>query len=75
MEYSRKDEAQRPWPFKMLSQPVETSVQHPFYFLKDFHLRHHEPLKFADSLLLSTNYFNPKWGGLRRLKNAVMVRF
>lgn len=71
-EYSRQEEVQRPWPFSMLAKPIETE-EHPFYLLKDFKLRHQEPLEFSDGLYLSTNYFNPKWTGLRRVKNVVMV--
>jgi hypothetical protein len=73
-EYSRQEEVQRPWPFSMLSKPITTTEEHPFYLLKDFKLRHQEPLEFADGLYLSTNYFNPKWTGLRRVKNVVMVQ-
>lgn len=71
-EYSRQEEVQRPWPFAMLAKPITTD-EHPFYLLKDFKLRHQEPLEFDEGLYLSTNYFNPKWTGLRRVKNVVMV--
>jgi hypothetical protein len=76
-EYSRQEESQRPWPFYLLARPMETALKNredfPFYPLKDFKLRHHEPLPFPDMMHLSTNYFNPAWTGLRRLKNVVMV--
>ena len=77
-EYSRQEEIQRPWPFSVLAKPVEMSSggpdsEHPFYPLRDFKLRHQEPLEFPDSLLVSSNYFNPTWTGLRRVKNVVMV--
>ena len=71
-EYSRQEEVQRPWPFTMLARNISTE-EHPFYLLRDFKLRHQEPLEFSDGLFVSTNYFNPKWTGLRRVKNVVMV--
>eukprot|EP01033_Poteriospumella_lacustris_P010457 gene10460-7435_t len=74
-EYSRQEETQRPWPFRILSQKLteEDSPDHPFYHLKNFQLKHHEPLPFPDHLFASCNYFNLKWTGLRRVKNVVMV--
>ena len=33
---------------------------HPFYRLRDFKLRHQEPLPFPDAVHVSTNYFNPQ---------------
>ena len=71
-EYSRQEEIQRPWPFSVLSKPLG-GADHPFYALKDFKLRHHDALEFSPSLLVSSNYFNPNWTGLRRLKNVIMV--
>mmetsp|Transcript_21594 Transcript_21594/g.31811 ORF Transcript_21594/g.31811 Transcript_21594/m.31811 type:complete len:2705 (-) Transcript_21594:384-8498(-) len=78
-EYSRQEEAQKPWPFQMLAETMEgrdiksSRGEHPFYPLRDFKLRHHDSMKFPDCLYLSSNYFNPKWSGLRRVKNVVMV--
>jgi thiol-disulfide isomerase/thioredoxin len=72
-EYSRQEETQRPWPFSVLAKPYLPSDMHPFYHLKDFKLRHHEALQFPDALLVSTNYFNQNWKGLRRVKNVVMI--
>ena len=46
---------------------------YPFYHMRDFKLRHHEALEFPAPLLVSSNYFNPHWTGLRRVKNVVMV--
>ena len=48
-------------------------TDHPFYRMKDFKLRYHDSLEFHESLLLSSNFFNPNWSGLRRVKNVVMV--
>jgi hypothetical protein len=75
-EYSRLEEVQVSWPFTILSNcsSVGTVPDHPFYPLKNFQLRHQEPLYFDDNLYLSRNYFNPAWTGLRRLKNVVMVK-
>lgn len=72
-EYSRQEEFQRPWPFSILSKSFTNTPDHPFYCLKDFKLRHQEPLYFPESMLISSNYFNPNWTGLRRVKNVIMV--
>jgi hypothetical protein len=50
-----------------------SGLEHPFYKLREFKLRHQEPLEFHESLYISSNYFNPNWMGLRRVKNVVMV--
>ena len=71
-EYSRNEEAPRPWPLRwLLERPGDE--EHPFYPLSKFALRHHEGLEFPSQLLLSRNYFRREWTGLRRLKNVVMV--
>ncbi|KAJ8602501.1 hypothetical protein CTAYLR_001253 [Chrysophaeum taylorii] len=80
-EYSRNEEAPKPWPLSMLAQlPPEPGQlgdrddgPHAFYPLADFALRHHEPLAFPRQLLLSRNYFRRSWMGLRRLKNVVVL--
>jgi hypothetical protein len=73
-EYSRQEEVQRPWPFSVLAKPIGTgTMDHPFYPLSEFKLRHQEPLEFPSSMYLSANYFNPEWSGLRRVKNVIMV--
>ncbi len=76
-EYSRQEELQKPWPFSILSQPLSSESylkeDHPFYPLNNFKLRHHEPLAFPEGLFLSSNYFNPNWTGLRRVKNVVVI--
>mgnify|MGYP003948662503 FL=1 len=43
------------------------------YRLSNFKMLYQKPLEFPNYLRLSYNYFNPKWRGLRRLKNVVMV--
>lgn len=73
-EYSRQEEVQRPWPFSMLAKDIYTpGIEHPFYKLCDFKLRHQDSLAFDETLFLSSNYFNPNWTGLRRVKNVVML--
>lgn len=78
-EFSRQEEVQRPWAFSCLSTQIPSSADeqwpsdYPFYRLQDFKLRHHEPLAFPGQLLVSSNYFNPNWTGLRRVKNVIMV--
>lgn len=82
-EYSRHQETPTPWSVSWLGcQPgstpegakaTEGDDPHPFYGLHDFHLLHQVPLPFPSALLLSRNYFNPGWSGLRRLKNVVCL--
>lgn len=51
----------------ILAKPLDptsgVNSEHPFYPLRDFKLRHQEPLEFPESLLVSSNYFNPTWTG------------
>ncbi len=68
--YSFEEEVQRPWSFSLLTKSMAASADHPFYPLKDFKLLNQEPLAVHDSVLLFTNNFNPKWNGLRRVKNV-----
>ena len=80
-EYSRQEEYQKPWAFNVLAEDPAAQAHrteggervHPFYPLRDFKLRHHEPLPFPDQLYLSSNYFNPDWTGLRRVKNVIVL--
>ena len=76
-EYSRSEEIPNPWRFSILKKSWENSIDgnslHPFRSLKTFHLSSQQPLPFPSSLGISTGYFNPKWTGLRRLKNVVIV--
>ena len=71
-EYSRHEEAPIPWPIEMLSAAPDCP-DHPFYKLNEFRLPHGSALAFPERMYLSTNYFNPRWKGLRRLKNVVML--
>ena len=80
-EYSRQEETPQPWSVGVLSdeKAARFSADAPdadelaFYALNEFRLRHGQPLSFPPQLLLSRNYFNPKWTGLRRVKNVVML--
>ena len=72
-------EKPEPWPLPMLGvdpsgRHQDQADTHPFYPLKDFSLLNQEPLSFPKSLMVSRNYFNPAWGGLRRIKNVIVVR-
>jgi len=44
----------------------------PFYELRAFRLYKRKPLELPPYLAASTNYFNPRWTGERRLKNVVV---
>jgi hypothetical protein len=68
--YSRDEEASSSWKLASLANPVH-AVQ--FYKLTDFHLYKRRSLEFPQSLMLSRNYFNPKWSGHRRMKNVVIT--
>ena len=49
------------------------SLPPQFYPARQFHLHHRLPFPLPEDLLMSVNYFNPKWSGPRRLKNVVCV--
>ena len=68
--YSRDEESSNSWKVHTLSDPLH-AVQ--FYRLADFHLYKRRPIEFPHSLMLSRNYFNPKWSGHRRMKNVVIT--
>ena len=44
-----------------------------FYAGADFHLHRRRAFPLPDDILLSENYFNPRWSGPRRIKNIVAV--
>ena len=71
-EYSRNEERPTSWPLSMLAKRASES-EHPFYPLSEFKLGHCKSLAFPDQMLVSRNYFNPDWRGLRRIKNVVVV--
>lgn len=71
-------ERPKPWPVSMLGMDAPKDLYsnpegHPFFPLKNFSLLTHRPLPFPSPLLLSRNYYNPAWTGLRRLKNVIIL--
>jgi hypothetical protein len=71
-EYSRNEEKPTPWHISALLN-APSSTDHPFYPLSSFALRHQDPVSMPSQMYCSKNYFNPKWTGLRRIKNVIMV--
>jgi hypothetical protein len=81
-QYSREHEEPKPWPFArlqtpdaMLSQfvdPADLAGAPPMYRAKEFRLFARQPIQFPDSMLVSTNYFDKRWSGQRRVKNVIM---
>mmetsp|Transcript_7246 Transcript_7246/g.21392 ORF Transcript_7246/g.21392 Transcript_7246/m.21392 type:complete len:5155 (-) Transcript_7246:1654-17118(-) len=80
LQYSRDNEEPISWRFEDIIQqsPVKNlsdvnDVQAPFYQMRSFHLHKRDPIALPRYLAASSNYFNPKWTGERRLKNVVCV--
>jgi hypothetical protein len=80
--YSRDEEAQVPWAFdEVIGRGVVPypDVAHvdpeaaPFYRLSSFKLYLRKAVAAPEYLAVSSNYFNPRWTGERRLKNVVCV--
>lgn len=84
LAYSREQEEQTPWEFSSLVAPVSVTMSlhggaqqptgHPdqFYAASEFKLIKREPLNFPPQLLVSSNYFDLRWSGARRIKNVIM---
>eukprot|EP00760_Papus_ankaliazontas_P024689 PhM_4_TR2411/c0_g2_i1/m.74313 len=70
LEYSRDEEQPDSWKLATLGN-VQRAFQ--FYKLQDFHLYKRSPIAFPDNILLSRNFYNPRWSGHRRLKNVIMT--
>ncbi len=68
--YRRDNETQQPW---HISDLAKLSESEQFYPLSKFKLQHRRPLAFPDRMMVSSNFFNPTWNGLRRIKNCIMV--
>jgi hypothetical protein len=68
--YSREDEAPVPWDFATLADPIACEQ---FYAGEKLKLFKRKALALPGYVQFSSNYFNPKWSGERRLKNVVMV--
>jgi len=80
LQYSRDMEEPTSWDFAKVirSHPVADAAEvddeaAPFYQLDAFKLYKRNPLAFPRHLAISSNYFNSKWTGERRLKNVVAV--
>ncbi|GBG26808.1 Hypothetical Protein FCC1311_030302 [Hondaea fermentalgiana] len=75
--FSRDDEQANPWDVAHLNaKPSGVIGDEPFYRFADFRVRESQPqLDYPDNLLLSDNWFRPRWIGLgdRRLKNVMVV--
>lgn len=76
--FSRDDEQPNPWTADLLGKtPVlATGGDCPFYAFAQFRALADQPLlAFPPRLLLSDNFFKPRWVGVgeRRLKNAELV--
>eukprot|EP01098_Paradermamoeba_levis_P009293 TRINITY_DN385_c0_g1_i11.p1 TRINITY_DN385_c0_g1~~TRINITY_DN385_c0_g1_i11.p1 ORF type:complete len:781 (-),score=237.18 TRINITY_DN385_c0_g1_i11:81-2390(-) len=76
--FNRDDEQANPWPADYLLEKPSGQVngKDPFYLFSKFQVHNqHKPLSFPSSLLLSDNFFRPRWAGLgnRRLKNVCLV--
>jgi hypothetical protein len=69
LAYSRDDELAVPWAVASLRDYARAAQ---FYKLCDFHLYKRRPLQYPESIMLSRNYFNPKWAGHRRIKNVIV---
>ena len=72
LAYSRENESPTPWPLETLSQ-VPGALPPQFYPSSGFRLYRRRPLALPSDVLISSNYFNRKWSGCRRLKNIAVV--
>ncbi|CAK9107070.1 Calmodulin [Durusdinium trenchii] len=75
--YTRDDEQANPWKIAHLNAEPSCEIgEEPFYRMSSFAVRESQPkLSFPPNLLLSDNWFRPRWIGLgdRRLKNVMVV--
>ena len=72
--FTRDDEQPIPWPVTALN--VDVNDAQPFYPMYGFRVRPSQPmLPFPTHLLVSDNFFRPKWVGLgdRKLKTASVL--
>lgn len=69
--YSRADEAPVPWSAESLGDYNLAQAQ--FFHLSNFHLYKRRPIAFPNTIMLSRNFFNPKWTGHRRIKNIAIT--
>ena len=75
--FSRDDEQHNPWSSSLLCKVPSLKLgDEAFYQFLHFHVRDEHPkIQFPPYLLLSDNYFRPRWVGLgdRRLKNISVI--
>lgn len=78
-KYSRKEEAVKPWPLKLL-QSMPTSESDVFFPCSSFAVHRSlskspAPIIFPPEMLYSHNYFHPQWSlsSHRRVKNVIVV--
>eukprot|EP00048_Salpingoeca_helianthica_P023358 m.23852 g.23852 ORF g.23852 m.23852 type:complete len:4219 (+) comp8583_c1_seq1:2019-14675(+) len=76
--FARDDEQPNPWPADLLAKVPNLAQRgdQPFYRFAEFHTRKDQPhLTFPPTLLLSDNFFKPRWVGvgMRRLKTAELA--
>jgi hypothetical protein len=78
--FSRDDEQHNPWAVHLLTQPPSGQTggekDEAFYLFSKFQARPEQSqLTFPPNLLLSDNFFRPRWCGLgdRRLKGAHLI--
>ena len=70
LAYSRDEEVPTPWAVSSLR---DFNRAQQFYRLRDFHLYKRRPIAFPENVMLSRNYFNPRWSGHRRMKNVIVT--
>ena len=80
LNFSREDEAHRPWALKRLYRAPDSGGGQPFYPWSRFAIyrggsQKARPLKWPSRLWMSANYFRPEWTlrSHRRLKNVVCL--
>jgi len=71
--WSREDEAPKPWKFSWLGHQETLKEKLVLYDAHDFHLLRRQPIAFPNFLQVSTNYFDKRWDGDRRIKNVCVV--
>ena len=76
--FTRDDEEQQPWAARHLASRPRCVLggDECFYRMADFQTRDAQPkLAFSPDLLLSDNFYRPRWSGMgdRRLKNVSLL--
>ena len=74
-QYARDMEEPTPWLFcalSSISEPLEGD-QPIFYPASEFRLFARQPIHFPKYMMVSSNYFDKRWSGHRRVKNVTVV--